>query len=144
LYLCFLGILQKLAFILVEVNKTMYGNNEDVPAKLLDLFLLRSLGIINQMIQQVGATDPVFPQSYRTILNKREFIIHNSVTRPVQYSFYTMPTMSSIYDNLELDGMEKILTIISKIISKQVALVMWYKKKNSLQHHISLKRIAFI
>jgi hypothetical protein len=56
--------------ILVEVNKTMYGNNEDVPDKLLGIFILISLGIINHMIQQVGATDPVFPQSYQTILNK--------------------------------------------------------------------------
>ncbi len=44
------------------------------------------------------APDPVFPQSYQTILNKQEFIIHNSVTRPVQYSLYTLPTMSTIYD----------------------------------------------
>ncbi len=41
---------------------------------------------------------PVFPQSYWTILIKQEFIIHNSVTRPVQYSMYTLPTMSTIYD----------------------------------------------
>jgi hypothetical protein len=41
----------------------MYGNNEDVPDKLLDIFLLSSPGIRNHMIQQVGATDPVLPQS---------------------------------------------------------------------------------
>ncbi len=34
----------------------------------------------------------------RSILNKQEFIIHNSVTQPVQYSLFTMPTMSTIYD----------------------------------------------
>jgi hypothetical protein len=50
------------------------------------------------MNQQVVAPDPVFPQSYRTILNNQEFIIHNGVTRPVQYSLYTLPTMSTIYD----------------------------------------------
>jgi hypothetical protein len=47
---------KNLLCILVEVNKTMYGNN-DVPDKFLDIFLLRSPGIIN-------CTDPVFPQSY--------------------------------------------------------------------------------
>jgi hypothetical protein len=83
---------KKMLCILVEVNKTMYGHNEDVPDKFLDIFFLRSPGIINHMIQQVGATDPVFPQTYQTILNKWEFIIHNSVTRPVQCSLYTMPT----------------------------------------------------
>jgi hypothetical protein len=77
----------------VEVNKTMYGNNEDVPEKLLDIFLLTSPGIINHMIWQVGATEPVFPQSYQTILKKGELIIHNSVTQPVQFSLYTMPTI---------------------------------------------------
>ncbi len=50
------------------------------------------------MIRQGGAIDPVFPQSYQTILNKRQFIIHNSMTRPVQFSLSTMPTMSTIYD----------------------------------------------
>jgi hypothetical protein len=89
---------KNLLCILVEVNKTMYRKNEDVPEKLLVIFLLSSPGMINHMIQRVGATDPVFPQSYQTILNKQEFIIHNSVTRPVQFALYTMPTMSSIYD----------------------------------------------
>jgi hypothetical protein len=46
----------------------------------------------------VVAPDPVFPQSYQTILNNQEFIIHNSVTRPVQYSLYTLPKMSTIND----------------------------------------------
>jgi hypothetical protein len=76
----------------------MYRNNEDVPDKPLDIFLLSSPGVRYHMIQQVGATDLVFPQSYQTILNKQEFIIHNSVTQPVQYSLYTMSTMPSIYD----------------------------------------------
>jgi hypothetical protein len=47
---------------------------------------------------QVGAPDPVLPQSFQTIHNKQEFIVHNSVTRPVQYSLSTLPTMSTIYD----------------------------------------------
>ncbi len=89
---------KKMLCILMEVNKTIYGNNEDVPDKLLDIFLLSSSGIRNHMNQQVGAPDPVFPQSYSTILNKQGFIIHNSVTRLVQYSLFTMPTMSTIYD----------------------------------------------
>ncbi len=50
------------------------------------------------MNRRVVAPDPVFQQSYQTIPNKQEFIIHNSVTRPVQYSLYTLPTMSTIYD----------------------------------------------
>jgi hypothetical protein len=50
------------------------------------------------MNRQVVALDPVFPQSYQTILNNQEFIVHNSVTQPVQYSLYTSPTMSTIYD----------------------------------------------
>ncbi len=65
------------------VNKTVYGNNGDVPDIFLNMFLLSSLGIRNHMNRQVGAPDPEFPQSYQTILNKQEFIIHNSVTQPV-------------------------------------------------------------
>jgi hypothetical protein len=89
---------KKLLCILMKVNKTIYGNNEDVLDDLLDVFLLRHPEIINHMIQQVEATDPVFPQSYQTIHNKQEFIIHNSVTPPLHHYLYTMPTMSSIYD----------------------------------------------
>jgi hypothetical protein len=68
----------------MELNKTIHGNNVDVPDKRLDIFLLSSSGIRNHMNRQVGAPDPVFPQSYPTILNKQEFIIHNSVTQPIQ------------------------------------------------------------
>ncbi len=70
----------KLLCILMEVNKTMYGNNGYVPDKVLDIFLLSCPGIGNHMNHQVVAPDPVFPQSYQTIINKQEFIIHNSVT----------------------------------------------------------------
>ncbi len=55
---------KNLLCIWVEVHKTMYGNNEDVQDKLLDIFLLSSPGIITHMIQQVVATDLVFPQTY--------------------------------------------------------------------------------
>ncbi len=86
---------KNLLSILMEVNKTIYGNNGYVPDTLLDIFLLSCPGIKNHMNQQVLATDPVFPQSYRTIINNKEFIIHNSVTQPVQYSLYTQPTLST-------------------------------------------------
>ncbi len=89
---------KKLLCILMVVNKTIYENNGDVPDSLLNMFLLSSPGIRNHMSLQVGAPDPVFPQSYQTILNKQEFIIHNSVTQPVQYYLSTLHTMSTIYD----------------------------------------------
>jgi hypothetical protein len=93
---------KNLLCILMEVNKTMYGNNEGVPDKLLVIFLMSSPGIRNHMNRQVRAPNPVFPQSYRTILNKQEFIIHNSVTRPVQYSLSTMPTFLGELATLDL------------------------------------------
>jgi hypothetical protein len=80
---CIFGYMEfykNLLCILMEVNKTIYGNNGDVPDKLLDIFLLSCPGIGNHMTRQVVAPDPVFPQSYQTILNKQEFIIYNSVT----------------------------------------------------------------
>ncbi len=89
---------KNLLCILMVVNKTIYGNKGDVPDILLNMFLLSSPGIRNHMNRQVAAPDPEFPQSYRTIPNKQEFIIHNSVTQPVQYSLSTLPTMSTIYD----------------------------------------------
>jgi hypothetical protein len=46
---------KNLLCILMEVNETMYGNNEGAPDKLLDIFLLSSPGIRNHMNWQVGA-----------------------------------------------------------------------------------------
>ncbi len=42
---------KKLLCILVEVNKTMYRNNEDNPDNFFDIFLLKRPVITNQMIQ---------------------------------------------------------------------------------------------
>jgi hypothetical protein len=89
---------KKMLFTLMVVNKTIYGNNGDVPDILFYMFRSSSPGIRNHINLQGVAPDPVFPQSYRTILNNKEFIIHNSVTQPVQYSLYTLPTMPTIYD----------------------------------------------
>jgi hypothetical protein len=44
---------KNLLCVLVEVNKTMHGNIEGLPDKLLDIFLLSSPGIRNHMIWQV-------------------------------------------------------------------------------------------
>jgi hypothetical protein len=80
------------------VNKTISGNNGDVPDIFLNMFLSSSPGIRNHINWRVGAPDPEFPQSYRTILNNQEFIIHNSVAQPVQYSLSKLPTMATIYE----------------------------------------------
>ncbi len=71
---------KNLLCVLMVVKKTIHGNNGDIPDILLNMFLSNSPGIRNHMNQGVVAPNPVFPQSYRTILNKQEFIIHNSVT----------------------------------------------------------------
>ncbi len=55
---------KNLLCILMVVNKTIHGNNGDVPDKLLNMFILSSPGIRNQMNRQVVAPDPEFPQSY--------------------------------------------------------------------------------
>jgi hypothetical protein len=94
------------------------------------------------MNQQVRAPDPVFSQSYQTILNEQEFIIHNSVTQPVQYSLFTMPTMSTIYDKLGA-GWNNIDTdnyFTYYYQTNEMGDVVQQEK--SLQHHNSLKRIT--
>ncbi len=134
---------KKFLCILMEVNKTMYGTNEDVPDKLLDIFYLSSPGIRNHINQGVGTLDPVFPQSYQTILNKHEFIIHNSVTRPVQYFLFTMPTMSTIYDKPGA-GWNRIDTVdYFKNYFKTNEMGDVVQKEKNLQHHNSLSRITF-
>jgi hypothetical protein len=133
---------KSLLCILMEVNKTIYGNNGDVPEKLLDIFLLSCPGIGNRMNWQVVAPDPMFPQSYQTILNKQEFIIHNSVTQPVQYSLFTLPTMATIYDKPGA-GWDRINIddyFTSYFKTNEVDDVVQQQK--NLQHHNSWKRIT--
>jgi hypothetical protein len=90
---------KNLICILMKVHKTIHGSCHGyVRDKILNIFLLSCPRIGKHMNRRVVAPDPVFPQSYRTIHNKQEFITHNSVTRPVQYSLYTLPTVSTIYD----------------------------------------------
>ncbi len=126
------------------VNKTIYGNNGDVPDILVNMFLSSSPGIRNHMTQQVVAPDPVFPQSYQTILNKQEFIIHNSVTRPVQYSLYTLHTMSTIYDKpgAGWDRIDPNDYFISYCKTNEMGDVV--QQENNLQHHNSWKRITLL
>ncbi len=126
------------------VNKTIHGNNGDVPDILLNKFLLSSPGIRNHMNRRVVATDPVFPQSYQTILNKQEFIIHNSVTQQVQCSLYTLPTISTIYvkpgagwDRINPDNY-----FTSYFKTNEMGDVVQQEKK--LQHHNSWKRITLL
>jgi hypothetical protein len=135
---------KNLLCILMVVNKTIYGNNGDVPDKLLNMFLSSSPEIRNHMNQRVVAPDPEFPQSYRTILNKQEFIIHNSVTQPVQYSLSTLPTMSFIYDKpgagwdrIDIDDY-----FTSYFKTNEVGDVVQQEK--NLPHHISSKRITLL
>jgi hypothetical protein len=129
---CVIGykeIYKKMICILMEVNKTMNRYNKCVPDKLLNIFLLSSPGIRNHMNQQAGAPDPVFPQSYRTIITKQEFIIHNSVTQPVQYSLSTLPTMSTIYDKPGAEWNRINTDNYFTNYFKQMKWVMWYNKK---------------
>jgi hypothetical protein len=58
---------KNLLCILMVVNKTIHGNNGDVPDILLNMFLLSSPGIRNHMNRGEIAPDPEFPQSYKTI-----------------------------------------------------------------------------
>ncbi len=55
---------KNLLFILMVVNKTIYGNYGDVPDILLNMFLSSNPGIRNHMNRQVGAPDPESQQSY--------------------------------------------------------------------------------
>ncbi len=115
-----------------------------IPDKLFDIFLLSCPGIGNYMNRRVVAPDTVFPQSYQTIINKQEFIIRNSVTRTVQYSLSTMPTMSTIYDKPGA-GWNRIDPddyFTSYFKTNEMGDVLQQEK--NLQHHISLKRITLI
>jgi hypothetical protein len=135
---------KNLLCILMVVNKTMYGNNGDVPDKLLNMFFSSSPGIRNHMNWQVVAPDPEFPQSYQTLLNKQEFIIHNSVTQLVQHSLSTLPTMLTIYDKPGA-GWDRI-NIDNYFTSYFKANIMGdvVQQEKNLQHHNSWKRITLL
>jgi hypothetical protein len=93
---------------------------------------------------QVVAPDHVFPQSYQTILNREEFIIHNSVTQPVQYSLYTLPTMSTIHDKpgAGWDRINHDNHFTSYFKANEMGDVVQQEK--NLQHHNSWERITLL
>jgi hypothetical protein len=82
--------------ILVGLNNTIYGRNSNVSKSLLKVFDLNSEGMKKLLIWQSRVTPPVFPQSYQTLNDNEEYLVHNSVTQPVQFSLGRLPTMSSI------------------------------------------------
>ncbi len=65
------------------------------------------------------------------------------MTRPVQYSLYTMPTMSSIYDKpgAGWNGINTDNNIKNYFKASDMGDVVQQEK--SLQHHNCLKRITF-
>ena len=144
---CIFGYMEfykNLLSILMEVDKTIHGNNGYVPDKLLKISLLSCRGIKNHMNQRVVAPDPVFPQSYQTIINNQKFIIHNSVAQPVQYSLYTLPTISTIYDKPGA-GWNRINPdnyFTSYFKANEMGDVVQQEK--NLQHHNSWKRITLL
>ncbi len=109
----------------------------------MDIFLLVCLGIGKHMNRRVVATEPVFPQSYWTSINKQEFIIHDSVTLPVQNSLSTLPTMSSIYDKpgVGWNRIDPDNYITNYCQTNEMGDVVQQEK--NLQHHNSWKRITF-
>ncbi len=93
---------------------------------------------------QVVAPDPEFPQSYWTILNNQELIIHNSLTQLVHYSLSKLTTMATIYDKPGA-GWDKIDPddyFTSYFKTNEMGDVVQQEK--NLQHHNSLKRITLL
>jgi hypothetical protein len=78
------------------------------------------------------------------MLNKQEFIMHNSVTRPVQYSLSKLPTMATICDKPGAGW---------NIINTDDYFTYYYQtnemgdvvqEEKNLQNHNSLKRITLL
>ncbi len=92
--------------ILMVVNKTIYGSNGDIPDILLNMFLSSSPGIRNHMNRRVVTPDPVFSQSYRTILNKQDS--SSTIVGPDQFNIPCTHCLQCqpYVTNLELDGIE--------------------------------------
>ncbi len=99
-------------------------------------------GIRNHMNRQVVAPDPEFPQSCQTILNKQEFIIHNSVTQPVQYSLSKLPTMTTIYDKPGAGWYDINIDNYFTSYFKTNKMGDVVQQEKNLQHHISWKKIT--
>jgi hypothetical protein len=110
-----------LLYAFVEAHKTIYGTGTPVPKKLMEMFHLSVQGMIAHIMRQGRSILSVFQHSYRFFCNQ-EYIIHNTMTRPVQFSLGSLPTMSSFTQKLGA-GWEGINE--NENISKQMS----YKKK---------------
>ncbi len=80
----------------------------------------------------IGKWEPLIPCSHSLI--KASFTNRNSSSTTVWPNHFNISCSQCLQchpfmTNLELDGIESILTITSKIISKLMKWVMWYNKK---------------
>ncbi len=114
---------------LMELNKTIHGNNEDVSDKLWTF----SFWVVQESeIIWIGKWEPLFLCSHSLI--ESSLTNRNSSSTIVWPDWFNVPWPQCLQcqpfmTNLKLDGIESILMITSKITSKLMKWVMWYSKR---------------
>ena len=63
-----------------------------VPKRIMDLFGVSTGHIVAHMMRRGKFEQTKFSQAYRMDYNRSQFIVGNSVTRPVQLSFGALPS----------------------------------------------------
>jgi hypothetical protein len=100
LHLWLPGIVQKKIFYFGRSSQDhLWDWHPSSKQKIMEMFYLSTEGMIAHMMRQSRSIPSVFQHSYRFFCNQ-EYIIHNTVTRPVQFSLDSLPTMSSFTQKL--------------------------------------------
>jgi len=78
--------------ILVEMHYKISRKKTPVPKRIMDMFGVLTGQLVAHMLRRRQFEPTKFGQAYRMDNNKSQFIVGNSVTRPVQFAFRALPS----------------------------------------------------
>jgi len=98
--------------ILVDMHYQISRKKTPVPKHIMDMFGVSAGKLVAHMLRRAKFEKSKFSQAYRMNNIKSQFIVGNSVTRPVQFVFGALP--SGALKNRDMGGTQPMLLNISK------------------------------
>ncbi len=80
----------------------------------MDMFGVSTGQLVAHMLRRAKFETSNFSQAYRMDYNKSQFIVGNSVTRPIQFAFGALPSGQHLLKNRDMGGIQQMFLNISK------------------------------
>ena len=100
--------------ILVEMHYQISRKKTPVPKRIMDMFGVSTKQLVAHMLRRAKFKKSKFSQAYRMDNNKSQFIVGNSVTRPIQFAFAALPSGQHLLKNWDMGGIQQMFLNISK------------------------------